>query len=870
MLLKSFSLTIILFMNKQSYSIKFFFISLLLSIGIGHAVNGQTVEMDRVNSTTGGNGTVTSRGDVMRYFITSRNATSSNITSSTIYGYIPTGTVYVAGSTKVNGVAVSDVNGKMPFAASGGLVNSPLSGPGVLAPNTTATIEFEAMVTAKSGALSDSAILQATTIAGPVLVTSNTVSTQLNNDPHDCSIIYQTTSTVSNQTVPYRYVNTVNPTNGTRSSLASFSGPSGPCYNAITGASLPTGTVLVNAEAIGYDVMSNRLYFVNTNTNNTAEDLCFIDFKTSPVCARKFVGYPLETNTGAGYNISRMAFITGDRGPNYGYALTANSQDLIRFSVDVSTGLPVITPLGALINDANNGANNILAEAAGDMFTDGYSLYLVPNSGRMYRIDPATRIATYVGTINGMPAGGANSVAIDQSGYIYISGNYQNVYRVDLTTMDALSIISGASNVYKNGDYASCPLLQIAPALKATKTYRNTTGSATVISGDSIEYTIEVTNTGNMGAPAVKLYDALPAGSHYIPNSTTVNGVAVADINGLMPFAVPGGQLINSPAESAGVVKPGVANKALIKFRVFTEGQKTICNQASVSFSDHQGNSVYVFSDDPVQPGSQDATCFYSNAGTMQATKTWRCPFTNATQVVAGDPVEYTITVTNTGSVNATGVTVYDAIPANSQYMAGTTKMNGVDVADIGGVMPFAVSGGQLVNSSGEAAGVITPGIANKVTVTFMVKTNPGTTVCNQATITYQYDGNNRVIITDNPATSGTWDATCFYSDVPPLGGRIAVNSTPNVQLAIIESAQVRPNPFVTNLNLQVQLNNAETVQVRLFDLYGRTVFTTFQKLGAGVNSLNLNVPSGLSKGIYVLEVKAGTNQVLQKKLLKQ
>ena len=859
-------------MYQKFYSLRLFFISLLLSTGIGHAVNGQTVEMDRVNSTTGGNGTVTSRGDVMRYFITSRNATSSNITSSTIYGYIPTGTVYVAGSTKVNGVAVSDVNGKMPFAASGGLVNSPLSGPGVLAPNSTSTIEFQAMVTAKSGALSDSAILQATTIAGPVLVTSNIVSTQLNNDPYDCSIIYQTTSTVSSQTVPYRFVNTLNTTNGTRSSLVSFSGLSGPCYNAITGASLPINSVLVNAEAIGYDVTSNRLYFVNTNTNNTAEDLCFIDFTTSPVCARKFVGYPLETNTGAGYNISRMAFITGGYGPKYGYALTANSQDLIRFSVDVSTGLPVIAPLGALINDANNGANNILAEAAGDMFTDGYSLYLVPNSGRMYRIDPATRIATYVGTINGMPAGGANSVAIDQSGYIYISGNYQNVYRVDLTTMNALSIINGTNNVYKNGDYASCPLLQIAPALKATKTYRNTSGYPAAVAGDSIEYTIEVTNTGNMGAPTVKLYDALPAGSHYIPNSTTANGVAVADINGSMPFAVPGGQLINSPAESAGVVKPGEANKAVIKFRVFTDAQITICNQATVTFSDHQGNSVYVFSDDPAQPGSQDATCFYSELGviSLQAKKTYEdLDRSKALGVVSGDRIEYSIEVTNTGNTRAGGVRLYDIIPTFSQYQTGTTTMNGDPVADIGGMMPFAVTNGQLIHSAGRPAGFVSPGNENKVVIKFLVKTDVNKQVCNQASVSF-IDANNNLlnIVTDNPDQPGTEDATCFFS-FGSVGSRIAVNSTPNVQPAIIESAQVRPNPFINDLNLQIQVNTAEPVQVRLIDFYGRTVYTTSQKLAKGTNSLKLHVPTGLSSGIYVLEVSAGNNRLL-KKLIKQ
>src|SRR5688572_14614873 len=107
-------------MYRKFYSLSVFFISLLLSIGIGNVVNGQTVEMYQENWTDGGDGTSATLGDEMLYRITTTNTTSSNITSSTFYGHIPAGTSYVTGSTRVNDVAVSDVNGKMPFAGSGG------------------------------------------------------------------------------------------------------------------------------------------------------------------------------------------------------------------------------------------------------------------------------------------------------------------------------------------------------------------------------------------------------------------------------------------------------------------------------------------------------------------------------------------------------------------------------------------------------------------------------------------------------------------------------------------------------------------------------------------------------------------------------
>ena len=715
-------------MYRKFYSLRFFFISLLLSIGIGNVANAQTVELVRENWTNGGDGTTASREDIMLYTIITTNTTSSNITGSTIYGRIPAGTTYLPGTTKVNGVAVSDVNGKMPFAGSGGgLINSQSDGPGVVTPNSTVTVEYKTTVNSNLGSLSNYATLMGTASTGAFLLNSNTVNTRVQADWY-CNYIFQSNPIIPSgvpPTYPYKNIKELNTLDGTAGTNF-FTGASGPCFNAVTGAALPTGSILTDGEAMGFDRNSYRLYFINNTTNNPTQELCYITYPWSSPAAYRFVGHPLETNTGAGYNINRMTF--GADG--YGYALTANAQDLIRFSIDPSTSLPVISPLGALINDVNNGANDVLAEVGGDMFGDASGkLFLIPNSGKLYRIDPATRVAVYLGTISGMPAGGANAVAVssryeDLGGgdyqyapYVLIGGAYTNVYQVDLSTMIATSITSSTSNVWKTGDYASCTLPIYESAIKASKAYTDLNGGY-ITAGDPIEYTIEVTNTGNINAGGVKLFDAMPAYSHYTANSTTVNGVAVADIGGSMPFAVSGGQFINSSAASAGIIKPGDANKVVIKFRITTDPLKYICNQATVSFPDANGSTMFVITDDTTQAGLQDATCFYSDGA---------------------------------------------------------------------------------------------------------------------------------------------------------LGGdRLAVNSTPVNEQQVIKSVEARPNPFVANLNLQVQLNTAETVQVKLFDLYGRTVFTTFQKLGAGVNSLHLNIPSGLSKGIYVLEVKAGTNQVLQKKLLKQ
>lgn len=698
-------------MYKQFYSIKTFFISILLSIGIGISVKGQTVVLSQENLTTGGDGANASLGDILLYRITTTNSTPFNITGSTIYGNIPAGTAYVAESATLNGVAVADVNGKMPFG-SGGLINSPVWGAGILAPGATATIAFRVLVGTNGGTITNDATLQGSTTSGTVLLKSNSVSTNVDVD-QSCSIVFQSTSQIPAAPVPnlypYRFIRTVGTIGVGIATI--YTGGSGLCYNAVTGAALPAGSVLTNTDAMAYAPASGRLYFVNNTTN---AELCYVNVNNP--AAYKYVGYPLETNTAAGYNINRMAYCAD----GYGYALTANLQDLIRFSIDPSTNLPAISRLGALVNDVNNGANDVLNETSGDIFGDGSGkLYLLPTSGKLYKIDLTTLVATYLGTISGMSPGTTTSVAIDKSGNVYIGGAYQAVYMANLTTMSAAAINISTSNVWKTGDYASCAFPVLAPVLNVTKTYTNTSGAGYVRAGDPIEYTIEVSNTGNFNAALVKLFDSIPANSNYVPGSTTMNGIAVADIGGAMPFSGTGGKLINSAAESAGIIKPGDDNKVVIKFSVTTAEYTTVCNRSTVTYPDAAGNTRHVFSDDPAQPGAQDATCFYSDSA---------------------------------------------------------------------------------------------------------------------------------------------------------VGARVAVNGSHanKVQPALIISVQVRPNPFINDLNLQVQLPAAENIQVRLIDFYGRTVYATSRNAGAGVNSLKLPVPAGLARGIYVLEVLAGNNRLVNKKLIKQ
>lgn len=88
--------------------------------------------------------------------------------------------------------------------------------------------------------------------------------------------------------------------------------------------------------------------------------------------------------------------------------------------------------------------------------------------------------------------------------------------------------------------------------------------------------------------------------------------------------------------------------------------------------------------------------------------------------VYPGAVLTYTIEVENTGSAVATGVTLADAIPANTTYVAGSTTLNGAAVADVSGVFPYATP--REIRSPGSFAGVIPAGAT--ATVVFQVRVN--------------------------------------------------------------------------------------------------------------------------------------------------
>lgn len=430
---------------------------ILLSFSCAETINAQGIDLMVENWTTGGNGSLGGPGDKLIYYIEVTGP--QTMINPKVACPIPPGTVYVPNSTTLNGTAFTDQNGTMPWATAN-LIPVPLP------PANKVTIQFEVTIVATGGTIEGKAELQ--TVNYPLATSEKETTLQI--DPLCRDFFYSLTTSLERgydpfspgTYYPFKYLRELNRTTGNSSTIA-YNGTNGLCKNAYTQADLPSGTILTDAVAMTVGRWPYRVYFVNKPINNQPADLCYIspDFNNPATSvAYQYVNTPLTTNT-----TSLITRMTMDAGGN-GYAITDNGQEFIHFSVDALTDDPIIDAPTPLINDPANGAHDVLAEAGGDICCDGSGkLILIPNSGNVYRINPINKMATWLGTIANFPAGGCNSVVIDDAGSIYIGGFYRALYKLTLSTMTLTTVTT--LGTYASSDFAGCAI-PTKPARVAT------------------------------------------------------------------------------------------------------------------------------------------------------------------------------------------------------------------------------------------------------------------------------------------------------------------------------------------------------------------------------------------------------------------
>jgi hypothetical protein len=226
--------------------------------------------------------------------------------------------------------------------------------------------------------------------------------------------------------------------------------------NIFTNTAYPTGGLVA---AAAYDQRTNKLFFVPMKNN----ELRWLDLNstesTPTFYTKPFVNAGRTTDPyDEAANVTRM--VIGADG--IGYAMSNDGNHFYSFTTGRRTE---VKDLGNIIDaDANSAVSihNKCTSWGGDLIADAYGkLHVISANHHVFVIDPATRIATYKGMIQGLPAGyTTNAAAVNDEGEVILaSANlFDGYYKLSMTDLKVTKMI-GSNTRFNVSDFANANLL---------------------------------------------------------------------------------------------------------------------------------------------------------------------------------------------------------------------------------------------------------------------------------------------------------------------------------------------------------------------------------------------------------------------------
>ncbi|TWV55579.1 DUF11 domain-containing protein [Streptomyces misionensis] len=257
-------------------------------------------------------------------------------------------------------------------------------------------------------------------------------------------------------------------------------------------------------------------------------------------------------------------------------------------------------------------------------------------------------------------------------------GFYTGTYTVpagQTTTRFAFRSISAAGGDPTVGNFLDGIFFGTAPSVTLTK-YAVPQGPLQV--GDVITYRVVATNGGGGNAEALRLTDAVPAGTTYVPGSLRIvdgpNSGAKTDRSGddQASYDPVGNRVVfnlgNGATSGQGGSLPNtdaLPNGTTVEYRVTIDEASAgghVVNTATATYENRLGPTPQ-----PLTATSNEADTQVLPAADLSVTKS-----ADATTVTVGQTVTYRVTVRNAGPNTATGVTVADPLPAGLAFLSAT------------------------------------------------------------------------------------------------------------------------------------------------------------------------------------------------------
>jgi len=286
-----------------------------------------------------------------------------------------------------------------------------------------------------------------------------------------------------------------------------------------------------------------------------------------------------------------------------------------------------------------------------------------------------------------------------------------------------------------------------------TKSANPTTPAA----GEAVRYSVTLTASGTTYSSDVfdvTITDTLGLGLVYAGNPTVTVGGGVS-ANNTIGAPVITGDSINQAQTLLWSLNNGNADidiaegtSVTISYDVRMLGgvlAQAIANSAVAQWTGIDGPNAFERNGTDGIGGLNDyvtapATATIGNQPLLYAHKTAQIypPDIGSPGIVdPGEVLRYTIVLSNSGAVPATGVVLTDNVPANTTYVADSLRLNGASVGPDGGVSPL-IAGLSVQSADNPGAGIVSAG--NSVVVTFEARVNAGvptgTLIINQGRIT--------------------------------------------------------------------------------------------------------------------------------------
>ncbi|MEC5304941.1 cell surface protein [Bacillus thuringiensis] len=736
-------------------------------------------------------------GDILTYTVTLTNAGSVSADSPTFVDTNPDGTTFIPNTFLINGVLQNNADPN---------IGVPLPS---IAANGSLTVSYQVTVTSlpTQNPTLNSSSTQYSFILNPgdpptiETSVSNTVSTQINLA--NVVIVKEVDLTIADVGQPITYT----------ISLANLGNTT--ANNVIVTDIIPNGTTIV----------PNSI-FIGGALQLGADPSTGLQVGSIPSGGFTTIVFQISAN-----GLPSPNPIQNSASLQYSFIADPNLPALVR-----NTASNIVT---TQINTANIVATKLTSTNFADIGDVILYATILTNNGNIPAanvtftdiIPTGTLFIPNTVTINNVPIANANPANGISIGTIGANSSRTVAFQIFVPTIPAVNPITNQSGT--TFQYTYDPSKPAVMQMVASNTVQTTINNASIAAtksadkqfanvNDIITYTTTLTNNGNTLASNVIFTDVIPNGTSFIPNSVTVNGNTLPNVNPASGIAI---DPINPNAHT------------IISFQVQVN---SIPNPNPIP---NQSNTTYQYVVDPNLPPTSANTLSnvittQINNATIVATKSVNTP-----TAAIGDIVTYTIAVTNTGNIPASATVLTDGLGAGASFIQNSVTINNVPQP---GLDP----------SLGVHLADISPG--DTVFITFQAQIlaiPPSGTLTNNALVNYEY--------TVNPNQSPAVGSTITNTTVTPIiDATLSINKTVNSTFATIGDTLTftstitnSGNTTANNVIFTDVIPNGTTFIPNSFTVNGTTIPNANPQNGINISNINSNTSVILSFQVNITTI---------------